>query len=63
MESEEPVSEWQSPKTLWICWAVRFRLKAKLEEDRKKAIKAGMNAHIAKPISADIILENLEKMR
>ena len=22
-----------------------------------------MNAHIAKPISADIILENLEKMR
>ena len=33
------------------------------EEDRKKAIKAGMNAHIAKPISADIILENLEKMR
>ena len=33
------------------------------EEDRKKAINAGMNAHIAKPISADIILENLEKMR
>ena len=33
------------------------------EEDRKKAIKAGMNAHIAKPISADIILENLERMR
>ena len=33
------------------------------EEDRKKAIKAGMNAHIAKPISVDIILENLEKMR
>ena len=32
------------------------------EEDRKKAIKAGMNAHIAKPISADIILENLERM-
>ena len=27
------------------------------EEDRKKAIKAGMNAHIAKPISVDIILE------
>ena len=34
-----------------------------LEEDRKKAIKAGMNAHIAKPISVDIILENLERMR
>ena len=33
------------------------------EEDRKKAIKAGMHAHIAKPISADIILENLERMR
>ena len=32
------------------------------EEDRKKAIKAGMNAHIAKPISVDIILENLERM-
>ena len=29
------------------------------EEDRKKAIKAGMNGHIAKPISADVILENL----
>ena len=34
-----------------------------VHEDRKKAIKAGMNAHIAKPISADIILENLERMR
>ena len=33
------------------------------EEDRKKAIKAGINAHIAKPISADIILENLERIR
>ena len=33
------------------------------EEDRKKAIKAGMNAHIAKTISVDIILENLERMR
>ena len=33
------------------------------EEDRKKAIKAGMNAYIAKPISVDIILENLERMR
>ena len=29
------------------------------EEDRKKAIKAGMNGHIAKPISAEVILENL----
>ena len=29
------------------------------EEDRKKAIKAGMNGHIAKPINADVILENL----
>ena len=25
------------------------------EEDRKKAIKAGMNAHIAKPISVDTV--------
>ena len=30
------------------------------EEDRKKAIKAGMNGHIAKPINADVILENLD---
>ena len=29
------------------------------EEDREKAIKAGMNGHIAKPISADVILEKL----
>ena len=34
-----------------------------VHEDRKKAIKAGMNAHIAKPISVDIILENLKRMR
>ncbi|MCQ5300138.1 hypothetical protein NE644_22315, partial [Blautia wexlerae] len=33
------------------------------EEDRKKAIKAGMTADIAKPISVDKILENLERMR
>ena len=33
------------------------------DEDRKKAIKAGMNTQIAEPISADIILENLERMR
>ena len=32
------------------------------EEDRKKAIKAGMNGHIAKPISADVILENLDQI-
>ena len=32
------------------------------EEDRKKAIKAGMNGHIAKPISADAILENLDRI-
>ena len=31
------------------------------EEDRKKAVKAGMNGHIAKPISADVILENLDQ--
>ena len=32
------------------------------EEDRKKAIKAGMNGHIAKPINADVILENLDQI-
>ena len=32
------------------------------EEDRKKAIRAGMNGHIAKPISAKIILENLDQI-
>ena len=32
------------------------------DEDRKKAIKAGMNGHIAKPISADAILENLNQI-
>ena len=32
------------------------------EEDRKKAIKAGMNGHIAKPISSEVILENLDKI-
>ena len=41
----------------------RVRIMFLIHEDRKKAIKAGKNAHIAKPISADIILENLEKMR
>ena len=32
------------------------------EEDRKKAIKAGMNGHIAKPINVDVILENLDRI-
>ena len=32
------------------------------EEDRKKAIKAGMTGHIAKPISKDVILENLDQI-
>ena len=32
------------------------------EEDRKKAIKAGMNGHIAKPINADVILEKLDQI-
>ena len=32
------------------------------EEDRKKAVKAGMNGHIAKPISVDVILENLDQI-
>ena len=32
------------------------------EEDRKKAIKSGMNGHIAKPISSDVILENLNQI-
>ena len=32
------------------------------EEDRKKAIKEGMNGHIAKPINADVILENLDQI-
>ncbi len=32
------------------------------EEDRKKAVKAGMNGHIAKPISIDVILENLDRI-
>lgn len=29
------------------------------EEDREKAIRAGMNGHIAKPISTEVILEKL----
>ena len=32
------------------------------EEDRKKAIKSGMNGHIVKPISSDVILENLNQI-
>ena len=29
---------------------------------RRKAIGAGMNGHIAKPINADVILENLDQI-
>ena len=32
------------------------------DEDRKKAIKAGMNGHIAKPIDVDVILQNLDRI-
>ena len=32
------------------------------DEDRKKAIKAGMNGHIAKPIDVNVILQNLERI-
>ncbi len=32
------------------------------EEDRKKALKAGMNGHIAKPISINMILETMDKI-
>ncbi len=32
------------------------------EEDRQKAIKAGMNGHIAKPISINMILETMDKI-
>ncbi len=32
------------------------------EEDRQKAISAGMNAHVAKPISVEILLEALEEV-
>lgn len=32
------------------------------DEDRKKAIKAGMNGHIAKPIDLDVILQNLDRI-
>lgn len=31
------------------------------EEDRQKAFKAGMNAHIAKPIDVNILMETLDK--
>ena len=31
------------------------------DEDRKKAIKAGMNGHIAKPIDVNVILQNLDR--
>jgi CheY-like chemotaxis protein len=32
------------------------------DEDRKKAIKAGMNGHIAKPIDVNVILQNLNRI-
>lgn len=32
------------------------------EEDRKKALKAGMNGHIAKPISINTILETMDRI-
>ena len=32
------------------------------DEDREKAIRAGMNGHIAKPINADVIMENMDQI-
>lgn len=32
------------------------------DEDRKKAIKAGMNGHIARPIDVNVILQNLDRI-
>ena len=32
------------------------------EEDRQKALKAGMNAHIAKPIDVNILMRTLDKI-
>ena len=32
------------------------------EEDKKKAFEAGMNAHIAKPINIDVILEVFDQV-
>jgi CheY-like chemotaxis protein len=32
------------------------------EEDRQKAISAGMNAHIAKPISIEVLFETLKQV-
>ena len=32
------------------------------EEDKKKALEAGMNAHIVKPISIDAIMEVLDQI-
>jgi CheY-like chemotaxis protein len=32
------------------------------EEDRQTALSAGMNAHIAKPISVDVLLDTIEKV-
>ena len=32
------------------------------EEDKKKAFEAGMNAHIAKPINIDVILDVFDQV-
>ena len=32
------------------------------EEDKRKALAAGMNAHIAKPISIEVILHTLDEV-
>lgn len=32
------------------------------EEDRKKALECGMNAHVAKPMDIDVLLKTLEKL-
>ncbi len=32
------------------------------EEDKKEAIKSGMNGHIAKPIDIDNLIETLDKI-
>ena len=32
------------------------------EEDKQKAFKAGMNAHIAKPIDVSILMRTLDKI-
>lgn len=32
------------------------------EEDRKEALKSGMNGHIAKPINIDVLFETMNKI-